>query len=180
MADTTSTTAARTGAAPAARWLGWGLVSGFLAGVVFMALNSWFAGSMGNPALAPFKVVATLAQGPPPPQATVWVGMAIHSVLSALLGLVFAALVAPALMRNRSAGWLVWAGLIYGGLVYVVDFQILSRFVGQFSAFLAATNQPLELAVHLVFGAVLAALLLLAKPGLSAARNPSPVTQAGA
>lgn len=138
-------------------WLGKGLVAGFLAGVVFIALNSWFATTMGRPALAPFTLIATLAQGPPPGQATVWIGMAIHAVLSALLGLVFAVLVAA--LRGRSTGLLLWAGLIYGAVVYIVAFQVLSRFVGQFRAFLPATNQPFELAVHLVFGAVLAALL---------------------
>lgn len=156
----TDTVRAPIGASSSSSWLGWGALSGFLAGVVFIALNSWFATTMGKPALAPFKVIATLAQGPPPPQATVWVGMVIHAVLSALLGLVFAAL--AGWIRERSAGLLMWAGILYGVVVYVIDFQVLSRFVPQFNAFLAATNQPLELAVHLVFGAVLAALLALA------------------
>lgn len=162
MVETTDAVPEQRGSGRGARWLGWGVLSGFLAGAVFIALNSWFAASMGNPVLAPFKVVATLAQGPPPPSTTIWIGMAIHSVLAALFGLVFAILVSP--MRNRSAGWVLWAGLLYGGVIYIVDFQVLSRFVPQFSAFLAVTNQPLELAVHLVFGAVLAALLLLARP----------------
>jgi hypothetical protein len=78
-----------------------------------------------------------------------------------VFGLIFAALLAP--LRRRSAGWLAWAGLVFGGVVYLVDFQVLARFVPWFSAFLL-TNQPFELAAHLVFGAVLAALLLLAKP----------------
>jgi hypothetical protein len=159
MTRTTGDTAghARSGSGAMGPWLGWGLLSGFLAGVVFIALTSWFATTMGNPQLAPFKVIATLAQGPPPMQATVWIGMAIHSLLSALFGLVFAAGVAP--MRGGASGSIMWTGLLYGGLIYVVDFQILARFVPQFSAFLQATNQPFEVAVHLVFGAVLAALL---------------------
>lgn len=140
-------------------WLGQGLLAGFLAGAAFIALNSWFATTMGKPALGPFKTVATLAQGPPPPQATVWIGMVIHSVLAALLGVVFAALVAG--LRGRSRGLLLWAGPIYGAVVYVVDFQVLSRFVPQFGAFLNTTNQPFELAAHLVFGSVLAALLVV-------------------
>lgn len=83
--------------------------------------------------------------------------MAIHSVLAALFGLVFAGLIAP--MRARP-GLIVWGALIYGGLVYVVDFQVLARYVPEFAALLKATNQPMVLAVHLVFGAVLAALLV--------------------
>lgn len=140
--------------------LPWSLVAGFLAGVVFIALNSWFAVSMGKPALGPFKTIATIVQGPPPPQATIWVGMVVHSILSALFGLGLGILVLLAARRRRpSAGWLLWVGLIYGGAVYAVDFQVFSRYLHQFSAFLEVTNQPFELSVHLVFGAVLAALL---------------------
>jgi hypothetical protein len=60
----------------------------------------------------------------------------------------------------------------FGGAVYVVDFQIFARNVGYFSALVETTNQPLELAAHLVFGAVLAALLLLAKPRAAARTKP--------
>lgn len=137
-------------------WLGQGLLAGFLAGVAFMALNAWFASAAGRPVVAPFRTVATLVQGPPPSQATVWIGMVIHSALAALLGVLFAVLLAG--LRGRSRGLLVWAGLIYGAAVYFVDFQVLARIVPQFDAF-RMTNQPFELAVHLVFGAVLAALL---------------------
>jgi hypothetical protein len=69
-----------------------------------------------------------------------------------------------------TAGW-PRRGLLFGGVVYVIDIQIFARNVGYFSAF-QATNQPLELAAHLVFGAVLAALLLLAKPRAAARTKP--------
>ena len=127
-----------------------------------MALHSWFAVSVGQDAMAPYRTVATVVEGPPPALATAGIGMVVHTVLSVLFGLLFAAALAP--LRRRSAGWFAWAGLLFGGVVYVVDFQILARNVGYFSAVLETTNQPLELAAHLVFGAVLAALLLLAKP----------------
>ncbi len=139
----------------------WGALAGFLAGVVFMAINAWSATSTGHPAFTPFRTVATLAQGPPPAAATVWIGMVIHSLLAALFGLVLAIVFAPLRRRGVRTGALIWAGLVYGGLIYVVDFQVLARLVGQFTAF-RSTNQPLELAAHLVFGAVLAGLLALA------------------
>jgi hypothetical protein len=138
-------------------WLVWGLVAGFLAGVVFIALTAWFTASMGNPSLTPFRVIATIVQGPPPPEATIWVGMVIHSVLSALFGLVFAAGIATVRGRLSTAA-LLWGGLLYGALIYLVDFQLLARVVEQFFAF-RGINQPFELTVHLVFGAVLAAFL---------------------
>ena len=144
-----------------ASWLGWGAFSGLLAGLAFLALNSWFAMSMGQDAAAPLRRIATLAEGPPPVEAVQGVGVVVHAVLSAVFGLLFAALLLP--LRRRSAGWFAWAGLLFGGAVYLVDFQVFARSVPWFSAF-RTTNQPLELAAHLVFGSVLAALLLLAKP----------------
>lgn len=138
-------------------WLSQGAVAGFLAGVGFIALNSWYATTTGAQALQPFQLIATLVQGPPPDRAMVWIGMVVHVVLSILLGVLFVALLAP--LRGHSPAWLPWAGLLFGAGVYLVDFQVLSRFVPQFGAFLQATNQPFELSVHLAFGAVLAALL---------------------
>jgi hypothetical protein len=138
-----------------------GLLGGFLAGVPFIALNSWFATTMGKPALGPFKTVATIVQGPGAlPGTSVVAGMAIHSVLSAILGIIFAAL----LIRMNRSGLLLTGGLIFGGIVYVVDFQILARFVHQLHSF-RMTNQPLELAVHLVFGAVLAMVVATSNIG---------------
>ena len=135
-----------------------------------MALHSWFAVSIGQDTLAPYRIVATVVEGPPPAFATAGIGMVVHAVLAVLFGLLFAAALAP--LRRRSAGWFAWAGLLFGGVVYVVDFQILARNVVYFSAVLETTNQPLELAANLVFGAVLAALLLLAKPRATARTKP--------
>lgn len=148
-------------AGAASSWLGWGAFSGLLAGIAFLAINMWFAASIGQDAAAPLHTIATIVEGPPPADAVQGVGVVVHVVLSALFGLIFAALLLP--LRRRSAGWLAWAGLLFGGAVYLVDFQVLARSVAWFSAF-QATNQPLELAAHLVFGSVLAALLVLAKP----------------
>jgi hypothetical protein len=169
--DTPPTRAARTSS-----WLGWGAFSGLLAGTAFLAINAWFAVSMGQAPGAPLRTIATVVEGPPPAEAVEGIGVVVHVVLSALFGVIFAALLLP--LRRRSAGWLAWAGLLFGGAVYLVDFQFFARSVPWFSAF-QATNQPLELAAHLVFGSVLAALLLLAKPrraergGGQAGGNPS-------
>jgi hypothetical protein len=152
------------GAGPAAGWLPIrlirGILAGFLAGVAFMALNSWFDTTMGKPPLAPFMAVASLAQGPAAAMqhtATIWYGMAIHSVLSALFGVIFVVAIQIVRLGNASVAL---AGFVYGGLIYAIDFQIFARFVPQFHA-LTMTNQPLELAVHLVFGSLLALLVLL-------------------
>jgi hypothetical protein len=142
-----------------ATWLLWGGLSGFLAGIVFIALTSWFTTSVGNPALMPFRVIATIVVGPPPTMAAIWLGMLVHSVLATLFGLVFAALTAP-LRGTQPTGVLMWAGLLYGGVVYAVNFQVLARFIEYWGAFLNV-NQPFEVTVHLVYGALTAALLTL-------------------
>jgi hypothetical protein len=157
MSNTDMRPEARRSAAPLPMRLLAGAVAGFVAGVVFIALTSWFATTMGNDALDPFRMIATLAQGSDAlaeGRASVILGMTIHSVLSVLFGIIFAIMTAPI----RSAGVLLAAGLLYGGMIYAVNFQILSRFVDYFSALLDMTNQPFELCVHLVFGSVLAAL----------------------
>ncbi|MFR9805245.1 hypothetical protein ACL02T_23610 [Pseudonocardia sp. RS010] len=144
-----------------ARWVVVGALAGFLAGVGFAALHSWFAVSTGAGALAPFRRIATIVQGPPPDTDAIWVGMLVHSLIAAVLGVIFAGVLLP--MRRRSAGWLAWAGLVFGAAVYLVDFQVLARTIPQFSAF-QQVSQPFELAAHLVFGALLATFAVLAKP----------------
>lgn len=132
-----------------------GVVGGIVAGAGFIALNMWFAYAAGENMLAPFKMISTIVSGPPPEDGTVWLGVVVHVVLSVAFGLIFALVTHP-----WGAGSLAAiAGLVYGGAIYVVNFQILSRFVDQWGAFLEGTNQPFELAAHLVFGALLAVFL---------------------
>lgn len=136
-----------------------GLVGGFLAGVVWAALTSWFVTTLGGAALSPFRTISTIALGPHALVAhtsKVWVGEAIHSGIAAVLGLIFAVITFN--VRQRAVA-LVLGGVIFGGLAYVVDFQILARYIHQFSALFSA-NAPFELAIHLLFGALLAAFFL--------------------
>lgn len=130
-----------------------GAVGGFLAGAGFIALLSWFDTTVGKDRLMPFRVVATLAEGPSAVMngtADVWVGMAIHAALSVLFGVGFALLTAPV----RSNRVMALAGLVYGGVLYVVDFQVLARYVDQFGALLRGPNQPVVASLHLLFGLV--------------------------
>src|SRR5690349_15071272 len=85
-----------------ARWIGVGMIAGFLAGIALAALHAWFAVSNGMGALAPFRTIATIVQGSPPATATIWVGMLLHSLIAAGLGVIFAGVLLPA--RRRSAG----------------------------------------------------------------------------
>ncbi|WP_034271778.1 hypothetical protein [Haloechinothrix halophila] len=132
--------------------LGMGVIGGIVAGAGFIALTMWFAHTDGKDAVAPFKMISTIIEGPPPDEGMVWLGVVVHVVLSVAFGLLFALLTHPWGTGTVAA----LAGLVYGGVIYVVNFQILSRFVDHWSAFLEGTNQPFEAATHLLFGALLA------------------------
>ena len=111
--------------------------SGFLAGAAFMALHLV---RRQHAYIGPVPDRRDGCRRPSACLATKWIGMVVHAVLAVLFGSLFAAALAP--LRRRSAGWFAWAGLLFGGVVYVVDFQILARNVGYFSAVLETTNQP--------------------------------------
>jgi uncharacterized membrane protein YagU involved in acid resistance len=77
-----------------------------------------------------------------------WVGVVVHMVLSAVIGMVFA-LLSPALRTN---GAVALVGTAYGALVYVVNFLVVANTVlPQFQM----PNQPFELVMHIVFGTLL-------------------------
>jgi uncharacterized membrane protein YagU involved in acid resistance len=75
-------------------------------------------------------------------------GGVVHVVLSALFGMVFAL----AVPRFRTNGTVALAGTVYGLLLYVVNFLVLTPLV--FTTFRMA-NQPFEVFAHLVFGTLL-------------------------
>jgi uncharacterized membrane protein YagU involved in acid resistance len=107
------------------------------------------------------------------------IGWIVHLVLSIAFGLVFALIA----RRLRTNGEVAVAGLVYGGLLYLVNFQILARI--WFETFKMA-NQPFEVVVHIVFGALLAVALYNSGPrrgeylfGLTSPSYREPVGQRG-
>jgi hypothetical protein len=161
-----------TAAAPAARSrvvtgeLVRGAVGGLVAGAAFAAATMWSVTSLDQPAKMPLLMMSTIVLGDDAMasgDADQTVGLVVHAVLSALFGVVFAFLV----RRLRTNGAVALTGLAYGALLYVVNFQILARVA--FTTFKMA-NQPFELVVHIVFGALLALALFS-----SGARRGEPV-----
>lgn len=103
--------------------------------------------------------------------ASVGVGLAVHLALSAGFGLLFAAFAS----RLRSPGALATAGVAYGAGLYLLNFKVLSPAL--FTTFEMA-NQPFELVVHVLFGALLALAFLVPPPrraraGLERAGRPA-------
>lgn len=142
------------------RWLGWGAAGGIGAGAAFLAVTMWFATSVGDPAKGPLLMISTIVEGDGAMMngtASVGTGLAVHIALSALFGIVFAALVS----RIRTHAALARTGPIYGVALYLLNFKLAAP--AAFPVFEMA-NQPFELVVHVVFGTVLA-LILIGVPG---------------
>lgn len=124
-----------------------GAIGGIVAGTVFIIADMWFASATGA-----LNLISTIVLGADALQAGTakpWVGLAVHTVLSALLGMVFA-LVSPALRTN---GAVALVGTLYGALVFVVNLLIIPQFLLQQ---FAMSNKPFALVNHIVFGTVLA------------------------
>lgn len=136
-----------------------GALGGIVAGVVFGALNMWFAASTGMPADMPLRMIATIVQGEgalAEGTANPILGLAVHMVLSTAFGITLAVIVS----RVRSDRARAVVGLLFGLALYLVNFLVISPIA--FPVFQDA-NQPLEFTTHLVFGAV-AVLFLLGRP----------------
>lgn len=149
-----------------------GAVGGLIAGILFAVATMWFVTSLGMPARTPLLMISTIVLGDDAMvtgDANSTIGLIVHLVLSAGFGVVFAL----AARRLRTNGAVALAGLAYGGLLYLVNFQILARVA--FETFRMA-NQPFEVVVHLVFGAVLA--LALFSTGIRRDEPVFPVTLA--
>ena len=129
-----------------------GALGGIGSGVVFAAVTMWFASTMPDgSATMPLHMMATIVQGDGAMAAKTTnptLGVLVHLVLSAGFGMVFGLLV-PRLWSNPL---LAVGGLVYGVLLYVVNFGVLARLA--FDTFQAA-NQPFELLAHAVFGTLL-------------------------
>ena len=128
-----------------------GAIGGIVAGIPFAVITMWFASTTGGGWLAPLKLISTIVLGADALQAGTaqpWVGVAVHMVLSALLGMAFG-LIAPTLRTNGTAALV---GTVYGALLYVVNFLIIGNTIlPQFQM----PNQPFELVMHIVFGTLL-------------------------
>lgn len=128
------------------------LAGGVIAGGVFIVVTMWFASSVGDPANGPLMMISTMVQGEAAMEAgtaSLVVGLIVHTVLSILFALVFSI----AASRMRTNGTVALAGVVYGALLYVVNFLLTAPLA--FPIFQMA-NQPFELAIHIVYGALVA------------------------
>jgi hypothetical protein len=132
-----------------------GAVGGVVAGAVFAAVTMWFTSSQGMGATMPLQMIAAMVQGQAALEggtASPLVGVVVHMVLSAGFGAAFG-LVAARLTDPLVAV----AGLVFGALLYVVNFLVVAPLL---FPWMQNANQPFELAVHVVFGALVAPFVM--------------------
>jgi uncharacterized membrane protein YagU involved in acid resistance len=130
--------------------------AGLIAGLVFMALEMILVATIGGESpWAPPRMIAAIAMGKEvlPPPATFEpvsfiVAMLVHFGLSVVLAIVFA-------LIAGSAGWSVaqatFAGLIFGLIVYAVNFYGMTAFFPWF----AMARNLISILAHAIFGLVL-------------------------
>ncbi|WP_026533785.1 hypothetical protein [Arthrobacter sp. H14] len=136
-----------------------GAMGGIFGGAVFIGVTMWFAATQGNPPAAPFGLISSIVLGADSltaGAASVPLGVLIHTINSLIFGIILG-LIAARLPSNIS---IAVAGLVYGLLLYLMNFQLIGRFI--FPQF-QMPNQPFEVLAHLVFGA-LAVLFLFHRP----------------
>lgn len=133
-----------------------GIYAGLIAGLVFLVLEMVLVATIGGgSAWAPPRMIGAmvLGEGVLPPPATfdlgvVMVAMAVHFVLAILLGIVFALIAGKA---GWGAGMTAVAGLVFGLIVYVVNFYGMTAIFPWF----AMARNGISIFAHAMFGLVL-------------------------
>ncbi len=131
-----------------------GGVSGIVAGLVFAVLSMIYAAVAGPGAWAPPRMIATILgfeMAPTFAAVPVLAGVALHMLLSAGYGAVFALV-----MGSAARGVILAAGVAFGLVLYAVNFHGFAQ-LEQFAAFRMMAGNWFEIAVHAVFGLLTAA-----------------------
>ena len=136
---TAAATSSRAKAFDLSNLLTTGVVAGLAVGFVFILANMIYATSQPAlpdvpagpklPAIAPFLDIGTIFyfdDMPKVTQAYPFAGLVTHFSLSILFGLIFALVLVPLFSNARA---LLVGGIVYGGLLYMLDYQILGRVV---------------------------------------------------
>lgn len=133
-----------------------GAAAGLVAGAVFAAAEVLAAALSGAPATLPLRLFASISMGPEalgivPASVAAIVGTLTHLALSALFGVLYAALILPMPYRARArlavqAG----SGALFGIALWLLNFQLLARL---FYPWFLATSQTSQALLHaLAFG----------------------------
>jgi uncharacterized membrane protein YagU involved in acid resistance len=141
------------------RSVGEGITAGLIAGVIFAVVEIVGAAMMGNPALMPVRMFASVVLGQGamegPLGVPLVVGTIAHLALSAVFGVIYGLLSARASEATKTSfGRQAGLGILFGLAVWLVNFHIIARVL--YPWFLG-TPQFLQAMMHgLFFGLPLA------------------------
>ncbi len=141
------------------RSVGAGITAGLIAGAIFAMMEIVGAAMMGNPALMPVRMFASVVLGQSamegPLGTALVVGTIAHLVLSAVFGVVYGLFSARLSEATKTSfGRQAGIGVLFGLVVWLVNFQIIARVL--YPWFLGAP-QFLQAMMHgLFFGLPLA------------------------
>jgi hypothetical protein len=170
--NTAAATASRAKAFDVSNLLTTGVVAGLGVGFPFILANMIYATSQPAlvnvpdgpklPASAPFLDIGTIFYFDDMPQmipAYPFAGLVTHFTLSIVFGLIFAVALVPLFSNARA---LLAGGIAYGGLLYVVNYQILGRVVFEWfdPSDPMGPNPWFGLFTHLGFGLLLVPFFL--------------------
>lgn len=135
-----------------------GTAAGLTGGLMFILANMWYTTTHGKPAVAPLLAISTIFYGSDKPVADpthVVAGLVLHLGLSIAFGVAFVAIAAVLGLGSRPLLLLV-GGLVYGLVLYLVNFQVFGRLFFPFFVNPMGPNQGFELWIHPVtFGLLL-------------------------
>lgn len=131
-----------------------GLGYGVIAGIVFAFAEMLASVVMGNTAFMPFRMFASVVLGQDALDATplgtaLLAGTLVHLALSAAFGALYGVILAQLSPRSQtSSARQIGMGLLYGAVLWLVNFQIIARLA--YPWFLGAP-QLLQALLHALF-----------------------------
>jgi predicted small integral membrane protein len=142
-----------------------GIGFGLVAGLIFGVMEVIGAAMMGNPPLMPVRMFASVVLGEEammqtPLSTAVPIGLIAHFALSAMFGLVYGLINSRlSAATETSYGRQAVIGLVFGAMLWLVNFQIVARIL--YPWFLEAP-QFLQMAMHAMFFGLPLALMFAA------------------
>jgi len=131
-----------------------GIGFGLIAGMIFGVMEVVGAAVMGNPPFMPVRMFASIVLGKQalmqtPAATALGIGIIVHFVLAAIFGVVYRAINATFSTRTETSyGRQTGLGLLFGAMLWIVNFQIIGRLA--YPWFLS-TPQFLQMMMHAVF-----------------------------
>ncbi len=147
-----------------------GIVGGMIAGIVFLLFEMFVSVALGGPFLMPLIMIGSIVLGtqalsPAFPLATAALaGIFLHLTLSAIFGVTFVYLLAFGRQLGASGPMLLLYGSLFGLALWIVNFQILGRFL--WPQFLMADQLWMGFIAHTFFyGTVIGGYIAAVRPG---------------